>query len=75
MLSHDCLLLPEALAFFKKGFPDGILLRPLAGHIVHIEAHPFGIIGIIFFIPLTAVVIELVKEDTFRRLRAKEPLQ
>ncbi len=25
----------------------------------------FGIIGIIFFIPLTAVVIELVKEDTF----------
>ena len=34
----------------------------------------FGIIGIIFFIPLTAVVIELVKEDTFRRLRAKEPL-
>ena len=35
----------------------------------------FGIIGIIFFIPLTSVVIELVKEDTFRRLRAKEPLQ
>ena len=35
----------------------------------------FGIIGIIFFIPLTAVVIELVKEDACRRLRAKEPLQ
>ena len=35
----------------------------------------FGIIGIIFFIPLTAVVIELVKEDACRRLRTKEPLQ
>ena len=32
----------------------------------------FGIIGIIFFIPLTAVVIELVKEDACRRLRTKE---
>lgn len=29
----------------------------------------FGIIGIIFFIPLTAVVIELNKEDAQRRLR------
>lgn len=28
----------------------------------------FGIIGIIFFIPLTAVVIELVKEDVGKRL-------
>ena len=35
----------------------------------------FGIIGIIFFIPLTAVVIELVKEDACRRLRTREPLQ
>ena len=34
----------------------------------------FGIIGIIFFIPLTAVVIELVKEDAFRRLHTKETL-
>ncbi len=30
----------------------------------------FGILGIIFFIPLTAVVIELVKEDACRRLQA-----
>lgn len=31
--------------------------------------------GILFFIPLTAVVLELVKEDAFRRLRTKETLQ
>ena len=35
----------------------------------------FGILGILFFIPLTAVVLELVKEDAFRRLRTKETLQ
>ena len=28
----------------------------------------FGIIGIIFFIPLAAVIIELVREDTKKRL-------
>lgn len=32
----------------------------------------FGIIGIIFFIPLMAVVVELVKEDTENRLRRRE---
>jgi len=32
----------------------------------------FGIIGIIFFIPLTAVVIELVKEDATQRLGRSE---
>ena len=31
--------------------------------------------GILFFIPLTAVVLELVKEDAFRSLRTKETLQ
>ena len=31
--------------------------------------------GILFFIPLTAVVLELVKEDAFSRLRTKETLQ
>ena len=35
----------------------------------------FGIIGIIFFIPLTAVILELVKEDACRRLRTKEEQQ
>ena len=35
----------------------------------------FGLVGIIFFIPLTAVVLELVKEDVCRRLRTKETLQ
>ena len=35
----------------------------------------FGILDILFFIPLTAVVLELVKEDAFRRLRTKETLQ
>ncbi len=32
----------------------------------------FGIIGIIFFIPLMAVVVELVKEDAENRLRRRE---
>ena len=32
----------------------------------------FGIIGIIFFIPLTAVIIELVKEDANKRLKRIE---
>lgn len=32
----------------------------------------FGIIGILFFIPLTAVILELVKEDAERRLRSRE---
>ena len=31
--------------------------------------------GILFFIPLTAVVLELEKEDAFRRLRTKETPQ
>ena len=33
------------------------------------------LLGILFFIPLTAVVLELVKEDACRRLRTKETLQ
>lgn len=32
----------------------------------------FGIIGILFFIPLTAVVIELVREDALKRLSKKQ---
>lgn len=32
----------------------------------------FGIMGILFFIPLTAVVIELLKEDAARRVRRRE---
>ena len=31
----------------------------------------FGIMGIIFFIPLAAVAIELVKEDAIHRIRKK----
>ena len=31
--------------------------------------------GILFFIPLTAVALELVKEDAFHLLRTKETLQ
>ena len=31
----------------------------------------FGIMGIIFFIPIMAVVIELVKEDAGKRLESK----
>lgn len=32
----------------------------------------FGILGILFFIPLAAVVVELVKEDARKRLRRRE---
>ena len=32
----------------------------------------FGIIGIIFFIPLTAVLMEFIKEDAERRLKSLE---
>ena len=35
--------------------------------------YTFGIIGIIFFFPLTAVIIELVREDACRRRQAREP--
>ena len=34
----------------------------------------FGIIGIIFFIPLMAVVVELVKEDVAKRLHGNKNL-
>lgn len=34
----------------------------------------FGIIGIIFFIPLMAVVVELVKEDVAKRMRGNKNL-
>lgn len=35
----------------------------------------FGIIGILFFIPLAAVIIELIKEDASRRISQKEQMQ
>lgn len=33
----------------------------------------FGLAGIIFFIPLAAVVYTLIREDTYRKLRKKQP--
>ncbi len=35
----------------------------------------FGIVGILFFIPLTAVILELVKVDANQRIRQKEQAQ
>ena len=32
----------------------------------------FGILGIIFFIPLTAVIIQIIKEDADNRLKKRK---
>ena len=82
VLAVRCLIVYLAVQFVENQFiyprvvGKSVGLSPLYTLIAAmIGGKLFGIIGIIFFIPLTAVVIELVKEDTFRRLRAKEPLQ
>ena len=82
VLAVRCLIVYLAVQFIENQFiyprvvGKSVGLSPLYTLIAAmIGGKLFGIIGIIFFIPLTAVVIELVKEDTFRRLRAKEPLQ
>ena len=80
VLAVRCLIVYLAVQFVENQFiyprvvGKSVGLSPLYTLIAAmIGGKLFGIIGIIFFIPLTAVVIELVKEDTFRRLRAKEP--
>lgn len=82
VLAVRCLIVYLAVQFIENQFiyprvvGKSVGLSPLYTLIAAmIGGELFGIIGIIFFIPLTAVVIELVKEDAFRRLRAKEPLQ
>ena len=82
VLAVRCLIVYLAVQFVENQFiyprvvGKSVGLSPLYTLVAAmIGGKLFGIIGIIFFIPLTAVVIELVKEDTFRRLRAKEPLQ
>ena len=54
----------------KKGFPWGkmialMLVAALLG------GQLFGLVGIIFFIPLTAVIYQLIGQGTDRRLAAK----
>ncbi len=82
VLAVRCLIVYLAVQFVENQFiyprvvGKSVGLSPLYTLVAAmIGGKLFGIIGIIFFIPLTAVVIELVKEDACRRLRAKEPLQ
>lgn len=82
VLAVRCLIVYLAVQFIENQFiyprvvGKSVGLSPLYTLVAAmIGGDLFGIIGIIFFIPLTAVVIELVKEDACHRLRTKEPLQ
>ena len=82
LLAVRCLIVYLAVQFIENQFiyprvvGKSVGLSPLYTLVAAmIGGELFGIIGIIFFIPLTAVVIELVKEDACRRLRTREPLQ
>ena len=77
MLAVRCLIVYLAVQFIENQFiyprvvGKSVGLSPLYTLIAAmIGGNLFGILGIIFFIPLTAVVIELVKEDACRRLQA-----
>lgn len=77
MLAVRCLIVYLAVQFIENQFiyprvvGKSVGLSPLYTLIAAmIGGDLFGILGIIFFIPLTAVVIELVKEDACRRLQA-----
>ena len=77
-----CLIVYQATQFVENQFiyprvvGKSVGLSPLYTLVAAmIGGKLFGIIGIIFFIPLTAVILELVKEDACRRLRAKEERQ
>ena len=76
MLAVRCLIVYLAVQFIENQFiyprvvGKSVGLSPLYTLIAAmIGGNLFGILGIIFFIPLTAVVIELVKEDACRRLQ------
>ena len=76
ILAVRCLIVYLAVQFIENQFiyprvvGKSVGLSPLYTLIAAmIGGNLFGILGIIFFIPLTAVVIELVKEDACRRLQ------
>ena len=80
VLAVRCLIVYLAVQFIENQFiyprvvGKSVGLSPLYTLVAAmIGGELFGIIGIIFFIPLTAVVIELVKEDACRRIQAREP--
>lgn len=79
LLALRCLIVYLAVQFVENQFiyprvvGKSVGIPPLYTLIAAmIGGKLFGIIGIIFFIPLTAVLIELVKEDADRRLRSRE---
>ena len=79
MLAVRCLIVYLVVQFIENQFiyprvvGSSVGLSPLYTLIAAmIGGKLFGIIGIIFFIPLTAVIIELVKEDAERRLHKKQ---
>ena len=80
LLAVRCLIVYLAVQFIENQFiyprvvGKSVGLSPLYTLVAAmIGGKLFGIIGIIFFIPLTAVIIELVKEDACRRIQAREP--
>ena len=80
VLAVRCLIVYLAVQFIENQFiyprvvGKSVGLSPLYTLVAAmIGGELFGIIGIIFFIPLTAVIIELVKEDACRRIQAREP--
>ncbi|WP_418632333.1 AI-2E family transporter [Ruthenibacterium lactatiformans] len=79
MLAIRCLIVYLAVQFIENQFiyprvvGSSVGLPPLYTLIAAmIGGKLFGIIGIIFFIPLAAVVIELVKQDAARRTSSRE---
>ena len=79
VLAVRCLIVYLAVQFIENQFiyprvvGKSVGLSPLYTLVAAmIGGELFGIIGIIFFIPLTAVIIELVKEDACRRIQARE---
>lgn len=75
MLAVRCLIIYLAVQFIENQFiyprvvGSSVGLPPLYILIsAMIGGELFGIIGIIFFIPLAAVIIELVKQDARRRI-------
>ena len=79
LLAVRALLVYLAVQFIENQFIYPRVVGKSVGfsHLYTLVAAMIGgkLFGILFFIPLTAVVLELVKEDAFRRLRTKETLQ
>ena len=78
LLALRCLIVYLAVQFIENQFiyprvvGKSVGLPPLYTLIAAmIGGKLLGIIGILFFIPLTAVLLELVKEDAGRRLRGQ----